>query len=74
MTRLVEHAGWRKSRRSQNTSNCVEIRHAAEQVGIRDTKNRAGGVLIVDCAAFGFFLNAIKSNSLGDRSSAELAD
>lgn len=34
---------WRKSRRSQNSQNCVELRNTLDQ--IRDSKNAAGPVL-----------------------------
>ncbi|AOS61550.1 DUF397 domain-containing protein [Actinoalloteichus hymeniacidonis] len=56
---------WRKSSRSENGGNCVEIGHAPGLVGIRDTKNRAGGTLHVDPATFGAFVLSIKANRLG---------
>lgn len=37
---------WRKSSYSDNDGNCVEVRLAAA-VGVRDTKDRAGGQLAV---------------------------
>jgi hypothetical protein len=37
---------WRKSRRSQNGANCVEVRHTLDQV--RDSKNPTGPALRVD--------------------------
>ncbi|WP_342744748.1 DUF397 domain-containing protein [Actinophytocola xinjiangensis] len=37
---------WRKSSRSGgNGSNCVEVGRAAEEILVRDTKNRTGGTL-----------------------------
>ncbi|AOS64086.1 DUF397 domain-containing protein [Actinoalloteichus hymeniacidonis] len=65
MTRLLEHATWRKARRSQNTSACIEVGQAPGLIGIRDTKDRAGGTLVVDRVTFGAFLAAVKSNRVG---------
>ncbi|HVV22271.1 MAG TPA: DUF397 domain-containing protein [Pseudonocardiaceae bacterium] len=39
---------WRKSRRSQNDANCVEVRHMLDQ--LRDSKNPAS-VLRVDVSS-----------------------
>ncbi|AOS65513.1 DUF397 domain-containing protein [Actinoalloteichus hymeniacidonis] len=55
---------WRKAARSGSTSNCVEIGRGSELVGIRDTKNRAGGTLMVNPASFGAFLNAVKTDRM----------
>jgi hypothetical protein len=38
--------GWKKSSRSQNTSNCVEVFRCLDAV--RDSKNPVGGVLRAD--------------------------
>ncbi|MGW4487925.1 DUF397 domain-containing protein [Amycolatopsis sp. NPDC004368] len=38
---------WRKPSRSQNGNNCVEVALSAAVVGVRDTKDRAGGELAV---------------------------
>jgi hypothetical protein len=40
---------WRKSRRSQNGANCVEVRRTLDQV--RDSKNPEGPALHVDVRA-----------------------
>ncbi|WP_016698407.1 DUF397 domain-containing protein [Actinoalloteichus spitiensis] len=56
---------WRKPRRSVSSSNCVEIgTGASEVVGIRDTKNRDGGTLLVHRAAFAALVDAVKAGRL----------
>jgi hypothetical protein len=41
---------WRKSQRSENDANCVEVRNTLDHV--RDSKNATGPVLHVNMAAF----------------------
>ncbi|APU17873.1 MULTISPECIES: DUF397 domain-containing protein [Actinoalloteichus] len=50
---------WRVSTHSGGEGNCVEIGQTPGLVGIRDTKNRDGGTLLVDRAAFIAFLTSI---------------
>lgn len=38
-------ANWRKSSKSAVEGNCVEVAVAPERVGVRDSKDRDGGVL-----------------------------
>ncbi|APU14060.1 DUF397 domain-containing protein [Actinoalloteichus fjordicus] len=65
MTEPLELRRWRKSSRSAHKTNCVEIGQAPGFIGIRDTKNRDGGTLIVDHTTFTTFLNALRADRLG---------
>ncbi|WP_019853328.1 DUF397 domain-containing protein [Actinopolyspora mortivallis] len=53
---------WRKSSRSTNTSNCVEVGWLADGTAVRDTKNRAAGHLTTTHAQWTAFLTALKTN------------
>jgi len=50
---------WRISARSSG-GNCVEVLTGTQEVLIRDSKDRDGGVLAFDRAAFADFLGAVK--------------
>ncbi|AOS65625.1 DUF397 domain-containing protein [Actinoalloteichus hymeniacidonis] len=52
---------WRKPVRSGGDTNCVEIGQGHGLVGIRDTKDRDGGTLLVDRAMFAAFLADAKA-------------
>lgn len=52
---------WRKSSYSGEESNCVEVGAGPEVVGVRDTKDRAGGTLVFAHPAWGAFLAAVKA-------------
>ncbi|MBW4716142.1 DUF397 domain-containing protein [Saccharothrix obliqua] len=38
---------WRKSSYSSSQANCVEVRHVADSIAVRDSKNPHGPVLSV---------------------------
>ncbi|GAB2684886.1 hypothetical protein GCM10027271_54130 [Saccharopolyspora gloriosae] len=57
--------GWRKSSRSVNTDNCVEIGHRDAGAAVRDTKDRGAGHLTVDAARWEDFLAAVKADHFG---------
>ena len=61
MSRDLESAQWRKSTRSGQSGNCVEVAtNLPGVVAVRDTKDRQGGTLKVDPGAWSAFLAGIK--------------
>ncbi|WP_030104049.1 DUF397 domain-containing protein [Actinoalloteichus caeruleus] len=57
-------SNWQKSRRSGQQTSCVEVGSTPDLVGIRDTKNRDGGTLLVDPSAFAALVDAVKADRL----------
>jgi hypothetical protein len=57
--RMSVERRWRKSSRSQSTSNCVEVANTLDR--IRDSKNPGGPTLRVDVTAL---VRAVKSGRL----------
>jgi hypothetical protein len=52
---------WRKSTRSTGTGgNCVEVAGFPGGVGVRDSKDRQGPVLVFDRAAWASFVESVK--------------
>ncbi len=56
--------GWRTSTRTQGQGQCVEVGFGDERVGVRDTKNRAGGHLAVPVHRWREFVEEIKHGEL----------
>jgi hypothetical protein len=52
---------WRKSSYSTNTTNCVEVALTSSRAQVRDTKDRAGGSLAVQTAAWAAFTREVRS-------------
>lgn len=46
---------WRTSSYSGTQGNCVEVAHTLDVVGVRDTKNRDAGALLVAADAWRTF-------------------
>lgn len=46
---------WRKSPHSGDSGDCVEVAAASAAIGIRDTKDRAGGALVLTRDAWAHF-------------------
>ena len=59
----VEVASWRKSSRSGDT-DCVEVSTNLPVVAVRDSKDQAGGMLVVQPEAFAAFTGAVKAGRL----------
>ena len=55
---------WRKSTRSSGGGNCVEVANGGALVGVRDTKDRAGGTLVVSSGAWREFVGAVRGGEL----------
>ena len=67
MTPDLSNAHWRKSTRSQNGGNCVEVAPLAEVIAVRDSKNSSGPVLAISTGAWETFISAIRDNLLGQQ-------
>jgi hypothetical protein len=57
---------WRKSTRSGGGSNCVEVAVAGggKAVGVRDSKNRDGGILVFSPAEWTAFIGSARAGEL----------
>ncbi|GAB3445764.1 DUF397 domain-containing protein [Actinophytocola sediminis] len=66
MTTSNDFAGarWRKSSRSTDTGDCVELAHTDAAFGVRDSKNASAAVLALTAQHGLAFLGAIKSDRL----------
>lgn len=61
MTSPQVPTGWRKSRRSSQETNCVEVGRVGDGAAVRDTKDRAAGYFTTDQAQWQAFIGAVKS-------------
>ncbi|MBV8542892.1 MAG: DUF397 domain-containing protein [Pseudonocardiales bacterium] len=57
-------ARWRKSSRSTDKSNCVEVTVLSAAVAVRDSKNPTGTVLAVPPPAWTAFTTAARADKL----------
>ncbi|MQA07494.1 MAG: DUF397 domain-containing protein [Pseudonocardiaceae bacterium] len=61
-------AVWRKSSRSNGAGNeCVEVAQVLGLVGVRDSKNRAGGALTLSTDGWTGFLADVKTGAFDVR-------
>ncbi len=61
ITNARRYSGWRKSTRSGGGDNCVEVGTATDgTIGVRDTKNRDGGILEFTAGEWNAFLAGAK--------------
>jgi hypothetical protein len=53
---------WRKSTRSGGDDNCVEVSTATDQqIGVRDSKNPHGAILVFNPRAWSDFIAAVRN-------------
>lgn len=57
---MSEFFSWRRSSRTQGQGQCVEVGFAENAIGVRDSKNRPAGYLIVEPAQWRAFLRRVK--------------
>ncbi|MGH2620973.1 MAG: DUF397 domain-containing protein [Anaerolineales bacterium] len=57
-------ARWRKSSRSSNIANCVEVALLDGAVAVRDSKQPTGGTLAVPPRAWASFTTALRAGRL----------
>ncbi len=58
-------AHWRKSSRSSDTANCVEVALTGPAVAVRDSKHPTGGTLLVTPRTWAAFTTALRDGDLG---------
>ncbi|WP_329521372.1 DUF397 domain-containing protein [Spirillospora sp. NBC_01491] len=56
----LSHTVWRKSRRSNNGGECVEVADLATGIGVRDSKNPGAGHLTFTPDTWAAFTVAVK--------------
>ncbi|WP_412539210.1 DUF397 domain-containing protein [Longispora sp. K20-0274] len=63
MTTNLTEAVWRKSTRSDNSGNCVEVAQISGGTGVRDSKDVAGPALVVEPADWVAFTATVKTGA-----------
>ncbi|MDG4814792.1 DUF397 domain-containing protein [Micromonospora sp. WMMD956] len=58
-------ATWRKSTRSNGSGDCVEVAELSGKVGLRDSKDAGGPVLIFEQVPWAAFIEAVKAERPG---------
>lgn len=54
---------WRKSSRSAGNGACIEVARSGEVVGVRDSKDRSNGHLLVTSTAFDALVTALAAGN-----------
>jgi hypothetical protein len=60
-------ATWRKSKKSQQAGQCIEWARAGGAIGIRDSKEPDGPVLVFTVEEFSSFVDGAAKGELDDR-------
>lgn len=60
-------AVWRKSTRTQQSGQCVEMAAVDQVIGVRDSKDPTGPVLVFSRQAFGAFVRGVARGELDER-------
>lgn len=63
MTKDHNDAGWFKSSYSQADGDCVEVTHLADVVGVRDSKDVAGPVLVFPPSVWDAFIRRVAADN-----------
>lgn len=58
---------WRKSSYSGYNADCVEVGHSGAAIGVRDTKDRQGAILMLSVGQWDAFLGGVRRGELGTR-------
>ncbi|PPK70239.1 DUF397 domain-containing protein [Actinokineospora auranticolor] len=56
----LKTARWRKSSRSSNVANCVELAHTGAVAAVRDSKNASGPALVLPSAALASLVATVR--------------
>ncbi|BBG01375.1 uncharacterized protein DUF397 [Pseudonocardia autotrophica] len=62
----IDALNWRKSVRSGQQGNCVELAVTGEGIAVRNSRDPHGTVLAFSAAGIGDLLNSIKNGELDD--------
>lgn len=60
------HSTWQKSTRSQQSGQCVELARTDGWIGLRDSKEPGGPVLVFTAEEFATFLDGVVKNEFDD--------
>jgi hypothetical protein len=62
---MLDH-NWRKSTRSGDNGQCVEVRNTSGTVQVRDSKDKTGPVLTVTPDEWSAFIGGVRDGEFGN--------